>query len=153
MNQGQGAALPPVTDWFPGDVKPVRPGVYEREFAGGRLFARWAAGQWNQGWNSIAMAEKEHRASINLSARWRGLSANPAQAGLGAMAVIAADTLNLPQPVRPSLIRATSTYFSDQKVAFTVEFTDEGKAALKALGHNRGLILQSAIEAALRGGA
>ncbi len=158
MNQGQGAALPPVTDWFElAAQKPWVPGVYEvLQF--GAIRSVWS--YWN-GKNFLGTTPKPEDAekfgkSFGQStlpiARWRGLSANPAHAGLGTMAAIAADALKLLQPVRPGLIRTTSIYYDGPDATFTVEFTYEGKAALQALGHNRGLILQSAIEAALRVG-
>ena len=68
------------TAWFDGDVKPARPGVYERRFDSlGVVFALWTDGRWMAAALSAREAWDEPMApSLSQARPWRGL-AEPAQ--------------------------------------------------------------------------
>ena len=65
------------TPWFPGSVKPVRPGVYEREYGLNNV----AFCRWNEGWYCSSLkneiASRARKPSGNQSLPWRGLAVNP----------------------------------------------------------------------------
>lgn len=65
-----------LTGWFPGHIKPVRPGVYRRRFAdGGRLYARWDGLFWRIAHTKPEAAAKEvSRSPIQSSPDWRGVA-------------------------------------------------------------------------------
>lgn len=72
-----------VTPWFPADVKPVRPGVYERdmESVGLRGYGQWS--HWDgERWGGygadkkIAMRNAESPSAYQ-SIPWRGLARKP----------------------------------------------------------------------------
>jgi len=73
-----------LTDWIPGDVKPVRDGVYQRmhdqDLA---VFKEWSAfrrGVWHLGAGTPLWAEVygiEGQVSINQRLHWRGLAEQP----------------------------------------------------------------------------
>jgi hypothetical protein len=70
-----------LTEWFPGDVKPVRPGVYEREFGGGSPngygFSRWTGSRWAWRGRTPEEAAASKFLSQNERIRWRGLAEKP----------------------------------------------------------------------------
>ncbi len=70
-----------VTEWFPGDVKPVRRGVYERDFGGGGLrfysFSRWTGSLWAYRAETPEKAAYEKFISLNNNLPWRGLTEKP----------------------------------------------------------------------------
>ena len=77
-------SAPKLTPWFPGSVKPVRPGVYEAEWregkalSGGRYFNYWAD-SWCWGDDT---PDSPHRCVMPAALqgevkRWRGLAEEP----------------------------------------------------------------------------
>lgn len=74
-----------LTPWFPGDVKPVHIGVYQRDFGGAdnRKYAYWGGDHWR--WSeptperAALWRHVDGKSSVQLepSIRWRGL-ADPA---------------------------------------------------------------------------
>lgn len=69
-----------LTPWFPGDVKPVRPGVYSRLFRGRRpLYARWDGDKWMGADLTTFKAEKMTCRSLWESLPWRGLAQDPSK--------------------------------------------------------------------------
>lgn len=63
-----------LTPWYPGDVKPVRVGVYERCHAHGNRFSYWDGEYWC-GWAQSPQAAKENMGSHSFEqyTPWRGL--------------------------------------------------------------------------------
>lgn len=65
-----------VTDWFPGDMKPVRDGVYERlnPSNGEIFFSRWMGGLWRIG-SFLPSVACTHTVPSSAQDRnhWRGL--------------------------------------------------------------------------------
>lgn len=66
-----------LTPWFPGDVKPARKGVYERDFPNGSLYSRWNGRHWIFGYYAVEHAATRVGKSLYQTKRWRGLSSNP----------------------------------------------------------------------------
>lgn len=70
----------PVTDWFPGSVRPHRPGHYDREFLDSN--GNWCD-QSRERWTGTAWVTCNRYVSIYQSNefgtcfRWRGLSEDP----------------------------------------------------------------------------
>jgi hypothetical protein len=77
-----------LTPWFPGEVKPYRPGVYECQwrpiqFMGGRWFNEWDGKQWRYGCYSAKdhahLFKRKHPVDHALVQRallqWRGVRA------------------------------------------------------------------------------
>jgi hypothetical protein len=69
-----------LTDWFPGSVKPVRKGVYQREYIYGKAkftyFCYWDGKQWYGGASSANGAVKEFLilfVAPNQFLPWRGV--------------------------------------------------------------------------------
>lgn len=69
-----------LTDWFPGSVKPVRKGVYQREYIYGKAkvpyYCYWDGKQWYAGAHTVDGAVKEFLirfVSPGQSLRWRGV--------------------------------------------------------------------------------
>lgn len=66
------------TPWFPGDVKPAHPGVYQRFFPHRAMFAEWTGCQWLLASSSPRAAKRRKLASGQQdTVRWRGLVRNP----------------------------------------------------------------------------
>jgi hypothetical protein len=69
------------TEWYPGDVKPKRHGVYERQilFSGSEMlrFSYWD-GIWG-GWSDTIKGARKNkgRCSAEQRAPWRGLAEKP----------------------------------------------------------------------------
>ena len=67
------------TDWFPGGVKPARPGVYERLYKGDvphpTLFHKWDGHQWMAGQLTAEAADGVDVGSVFPfpELRWRGV--------------------------------------------------------------------------------
>jgi hypothetical protein len=65
-----------LTDWFPGSVKPVRKGVYQREYIYGKaklsMYCHWDGKRWLAGGQIVDGAE-HHFPAPNQSLRWRGV--------------------------------------------------------------------------------
>lgn len=67
-----------LTDWFPGSVKPVRKGVYQREYIYGKAkiptFCYWDGKQWYAGAHTVDGAACNFPLlAPNQSLRWRGV--------------------------------------------------------------------------------
>jgi hypothetical protein len=68
-----------LTPWFPGDVKPAHPGVYQRHYpSGDTWYARWDGKKWHTFWGSVALAARDS-CSVSGFQRlpWRGLAHPP----------------------------------------------------------------------------
>ena len=68
-----------LTDWISGDLKPVRDGVYEREYyhtENSRAFCKFSNGEWYIGAWTIDDANSETDTSEYQNDRWRGLAKN-----------------------------------------------------------------------------
>lgn len=68
-----------LTDWYPGDVKPVRVGVYERNFDrpdGERWYSFWDGKHWRFGHFAKHWAEqyKDEKLSFEQRLPWRGIA-------------------------------------------------------------------------------
>ena len=67
------------TDWIPGDVKPVRVGVYQREYPSGA----WRYCLWNgRGWCVYGLTPKDAAEWSDVESNeqnlpWRGLAEKP----------------------------------------------------------------------------
>lgn len=62
------------TPWFPADVKPARPGVYEvKACRGSTWYRRWNGLIWFIGDYSVSYAAKE-QAPTFIRSPWRGLT-------------------------------------------------------------------------------
>ena len=74
-----------LTDWFPGDVKPVRVGVYEVQDEGGvGKFSEWNGEHWGLRTNILRFASdwsnpvyRGFKPTANQRLKWRGLAADP----------------------------------------------------------------------------
>lgn len=67
-----------VTQWFDGDVKPVRAGVYEASFFGGLVyFFNWDGDHWGMGADTPAIAASRPPGFSNQPDMWRGLAEKP----------------------------------------------------------------------------
>lgn len=63
------------TPWFSGDVKPARPGVYEREYLfAGVKFCLWSGREWKRPAETAAVAGTNRRRSFQQELYWRGLT-------------------------------------------------------------------------------
>jgi hypothetical protein len=66
-----------LTPWFPGTVKPVRVGVYERQYSlmwSTRLYCYWNGIRWSPVATSIQEAEElKPFASASQDLPWRGV--------------------------------------------------------------------------------
>lgn len=67
-----------LTPWFSGDQKPVRPGVYERDYGTRNpWFCHWDGSRWGMsGETSDKAVAWRHWASVNQCIRWRGILRN-----------------------------------------------------------------------------
>lgn len=67
-----------LTEWYPADVKPVRVGVYERDFgAGSTGFSKWTGTAWMfRGVTPDVAGEHTLWKSAN-DLPWRGLAEKP----------------------------------------------------------------------------
>lgn len=65
------------TPWYPGDMQPVRIGVYQRDYrktpGDGIYFCRWTGGQWCQGCWDFDVARNCFFASEAQDLPWRGV--------------------------------------------------------------------------------
>lgn len=69
-----------LTDWFPEDVKPVRKGVYERDYRHSGMefqFCLWNGKCWGEGCRTVRLAEQSRLASLWPDLPWRGLAEKP----------------------------------------------------------------------------
>ena len=66
------------TPWFPGDVKPVRDGVYDRRMSWGVCYAKFSRGRWFSSGPSKYLARDEPMQSgVQEEVPWRGLAQDP----------------------------------------------------------------------------
>lgn len=64
-----------LTPWYPGNVKPVRVGVYERDYPGeGIYFCKWNGKRWHAGNKKLKLAKKVPIPSFSQSLPWRGIA-------------------------------------------------------------------------------
>lgn len=65
-----------MTPWFPASIKPVRPGIYERDktMHGFRVYAKWTGKAWMAYGFSIEMAERATKKTSWPELQWRGLA-------------------------------------------------------------------------------
>ena len=67
-----------LTPWYPGTVKPVRDGVYERKFPlkNSVGFTRFANGRWYLSWDTLdrALRDDESVEGIWQDIKWRGVA-------------------------------------------------------------------------------
>ena len=61
------------TNWYSGDQKPVRIGVYEREYWHGFLFCYWNGEYWERSFETAHEGLKRE-ASIYQDLPWRGVT-------------------------------------------------------------------------------
>ena len=72
-------STPKLTPWFPGHIKPVRPGVYEKQDpSGADDFQHWNGRFWGCAYTSAntAAVDKSFRSMFQSDA-WRGLAEEP----------------------------------------------------------------------------
>ena len=68
-----------LTDWFPGDLKPVRKGVYERRSIAGR-YSFWTGSRWCMGFTYMdEVSGSKAASSFDQGALWRGLTSDPSK--------------------------------------------------------------------------
>jgi hypothetical protein len=72
---------PGLTDWYPGDVKPVRDGVYQRHYYDAIIvYCHYKEGRWRHAGLSIEYASDKcnfDKISSNQKEKWRGLNEQP----------------------------------------------------------------------------
>lgn len=69
-----------LTPWFPGDVKPARPGAYQRRFHQGNspiFFSRWDGETWRGVSSRPEGVAKTRASAVWMRLEWRGLAADP----------------------------------------------------------------------------
>ena len=70
------------TPWFPGSVKPVRNGVYERDYPNsGVVFCRFYKGAWQYAHKDHYIASRQTEESFTQDFPWRGLAQDPIKGG------------------------------------------------------------------------
>lgn len=69
------------TPWFGGDVKPVRPGVYQQMIGSGAMlgYQRWDGKHW-YAWCEAADEAADSDYPVKARDPWRGLASKPAGA-------------------------------------------------------------------------
>jgi hypothetical protein len=75
--------MPDFTPWFPGDVKPARPGVYQRKYGAFQEetgYSRWDGKRWYFRATTPEMAARDSTETINPHRAWRGLAEEPKHA-------------------------------------------------------------------------
>lgn len=65
------------TEWFNGKVKPLYPGVYEREFSSECRYAYWTGTRWRLSSRNLKTARRERAGANGIFFRWRGLAVKP----------------------------------------------------------------------------
>lgn len=69
-----------LTPWFPGDVKPARPGVYQTRDGKDVCYQFWTGEQWNMATTSAEYAadfQQDGDRSHFQNDPWRGLAEKP----------------------------------------------------------------------------
>ena len=62
------------TDWYHGDQKPVRDGVYKRKFGTKVYYSLWWKCRWWLSFSTKALAQTSKNTSSFQSLPWRGLT-------------------------------------------------------------------------------
>ena len=68
------------TPWFPGCIKPSRPGIYQQKSGDGKLigYQRWDGGMWHSWCHTPEFAARVGPAAIEFqNDPWRGLAKDP----------------------------------------------------------------------------
>lgn len=61
--------------WLPGEEKPARKGVYQRDINGSIIFSRWDGTWWRVGGPTVKAADKMRLAKSSMQCQsWRGLA-------------------------------------------------------------------------------
>lgn len=71
-----------LTPWFPGHIKPARPGVYQRQFNATPdlpLYSRWDGNAWRVSMSRPDVAAVVCSVSKAQVLPWRGLAQDPAK--------------------------------------------------------------------------
>lgn len=64
-----------LTVWHKGTDKPVRDGVYERQYSSGTaIYCLFKQGHWKCGYTDIEYAAQEKYSSLNQNLPWRGIT-------------------------------------------------------------------------------
>jgi hypothetical protein len=72
-----------LTPWFPGHVKPVHKGIYQRTTRWGeQYYSKWDGEFWCAYATNFALAEKFTQASMFQDWEWRGLAEDPSTEGV-----------------------------------------------------------------------
>lgn len=66
-----------LTPWFPGHVKPVRPGVYQVDGNFGMGWKNWDGSHWLAFHYTSVYAVAESSISVTQDMPWRGLASDP----------------------------------------------------------------------------
>jgi hypothetical protein len=68
------------TPWIPGNVKPVRVGVYQRHHDNyDTIFSRWDGEMWYAGLDNVKSANSSTLDSAYQQLPWRGLAQDPSK--------------------------------------------------------------------------
>ncbi len=63
-----------LTDWFPGSAKPVRKGVYQREYTYGKSkqirYCYWNGKEWSMGAHTVEQAMRHEHAFMVAPRQW-----------------------------------------------------------------------------------
>jgi hypothetical protein len=70
-------SAPKLTPWFPGHIKPVRPGVYQVFWATSPIPARFDGACWYAGSDNLLTASKSPKPASCDPRKWRGLAEEP----------------------------------------------------------------------------
>ena len=62
-----------LTGWYSGEQKPVRKGVYERDYTIGNSFSYFDGLDWMFFCESVELASKERNRSFTQNHPWRGI--------------------------------------------------------------------------------
>lgn len=62
-----------LTDWFPWKDRPVHEGIYQVNYIGYLMYAKWSNGLWSIPHATIAKAAKETVRSVSQRFDWRGI--------------------------------------------------------------------------------
>lgn len=70
-----------LTEWFPGHIKPVRPGVYQQLSAVDKTlgYQRWDGANWSSWYSTVEGAAKATDVAAHpfQNDQWRGLAEKP----------------------------------------------------------------------------
>jgi hypothetical protein len=63
-----------LTEWYKGDQKPARVGVYERDYGACFVYSRWDGNRWFVYADCIELALQQRLISDSQSLPWRGIA-------------------------------------------------------------------------------